>query len=241
MKYKNILLALLFIGLGIWSLSAQISPGVYYASEDIEGIKRIHQLKVSDHYFIYSVYEEDPARFIKTLGGPIELTDEMISSELEFNSNYSEDNITRWDSNYSYEDEGLALDELQGLVFEKDDGTGEDLSGAWLFATRGPDEGQERRGEAQERKTLKFLMDGTFQWIAYHTGTMAFSGTGGGSYTADDGEYIEKIKFFSRDSSRVGAELKFSYEVDGDDWHHKGKNSRGQPMYEIWSKRESSH
>jgi len=80
-------------------------------------------------------------------------------------------------------------------------------------------------------------MDGRFQWIAYHTETFKFSGTGGGSYTSKDGIYTENIEFFSRDNARVGASLKFGYEINGNDWHHTGKNSKGEPMYEIWQKR----
>jgi hypothetical protein len=106
-----------------------------------------------------------------------------------------------------------------------------------MFATRGPDTGQERRGDSQPRKTLKFLSEGYFQWIAYNVETMSFSGTGGGRYAADQGVYTEVIEFFSRDDSRVGAELSFEFERKGADWHHKGNNSKGEPMYEIWSVR----
>ncbi len=109
------------------------------------------------------------------------------------------------------------------------------LDGQWLFATRGPDTGQERRGDDQPRKTLKFLKDGYFQWIAYNTETMDFRGTGGGRYAAIQGTYTEVIQFFSRDDSRVGAELAFQFERKGDEWHHTGNNSRGEPMYEIWA------
>ena len=65
--------------------------------------------------------------------------------------------------------------------------------------------------------------------------TMDFRGTGGGKYAADQGSYTEVIEYFSRDNSRVGAELGFSYERKGNDWHHTGKNSKGEPLYEIWS------
>ena len=111
------------------------------------------------------------------------------------------------------------------------------MDGQWLFATRGPDEGQKRRGETNSRKTLKYLQNRRFQWIAYDTEGMQFKGTGGGTYTSKDGIYTETIEYFSRDNDRVGASLKFNYEIKGNDWHHTGKNSKGEPMYEIWSKR----
>lgn len=123
------------------------------------------------------------------------------------------------------------------IAFELKESKFQDLDGQWLFATRGPDEGQDRRGEENPRKTLKFLLDGRFQWIAYHTDTYKFSGTGGGSYTSENGIYTEHIEYFSRDNDRVGASLEFNYDIKADDWHHTGKNSKGKPTYEIWTRR----
>ncbi len=131
----------------------------------------------------------------------------------------------------------LYLDWFEKLKLIPIKNTNQDLDGQWLFATRGPDEGQERRGEANSRKTLKYLQDGRFQWIAYDTNGMQFKGTGGGNYTSVNGVYTENIEYFSRDNARVGASLEFNYEVKGADWHHTGKNSKGEPMYEIWSRR----
>ena len=65
-----------------------------------------------------------------------------------------------------------------------------------------------------------------------------FKGTGGGSYTTIDGKYSEKIEFFSRDNSRVGMSLEFDYNIDKGNWIHKGKTSKGNPLHEIWVKRE---
>jgi hypothetical protein len=85
------------------------------------------------------------------------------------------------------------------------------------------------------RRTVKILGGGRFQWIAFNSASKEFSGTGGGTYTAEDGKYIENIEFFSRDSRRVGASLEFDYEVKDGEWHHKGESSKGDPIYEIWS------
>lgn len=57
----------------------------------------------------------------------------------------------------------------------------------------------------------------------------------GGTYSAVKGIYTENITFFSRDNSRVGAELSFEFAVKNGDWHHSGKSSKGDPIYEIWS------
>ena len=88
------------------------------------------------------------------------------------------------------------------------------------------------------RKTLKILAGGRFQWIAYDTSKKGFYGTGGGTFTALDGKYIENIEFFSRDSNTVGKSLEFNYEIKEGDWHHKGFSSKGDPKYEIWTKRK---
>jgi len=84
--------------------------------------------------------------------------------------------------------------------------------------------------------TIKILSGSRFQWAAFNYATKEFMGTGGGTYDAtQDGEYTEEIEFFSRDDGRVGASLSFEYSRTGDDWYHKGLNSRGEPMHEIWT------
>lgn len=224
------------VGLSIlvWSATGQITPGVYHASAD----NVHHELKINGNYLIHSVYEKSPAKFIKTLGGFYTDTDNTLKVKLEFNSNYEEDGLTELTLPYALEGEKLTLKNGQTLQFTASKESQQDLGGPWLFATRGPDNGQERRGEENPRKTLKHLQGDRFQWIAYNTETMKFFGTGGGSFSSEDGIYTEHIEYFSRDNSRVGASLKFNYEIKDADWHHKGKNSKGEPMYEIWSKRE---
>ena len=121
-----------------------------------------------------------------------------------------------------------------------DSGTTTPLSGAWLFAGRRRDGELQRRSTDGPRKTMKLLTGNRFQWIAYNTATKQFFGTGGGTYTADDGRYVETIGFFSRDKSRVGAVLSFDFEVQDGEWHHSGFSSQGDPMYELWAPRKES-
>src|SRR3546814_4443688 len=83
------------------------------------------------------------------------------------------------------------------------------------------------------RRTLKILTGTRFQWAAINVETGEFSGTGGGTYTFKNGKYTENIEFFSRDNSRVGMSLSFEGDLQGDDWHHQGKSSKGDPIYEI--------
>lgn len=223
---------LLFISISY----SQILPGVYQASKGEGEQMELHRLVIGEDYLVHSVYQEKPANFIRTYGGYYEHADGLLHLSLEFKSDFNEEDSR--DLEIKYELQNNKLNFLnEGLEFVKAPELKQDLDGYWLFATRGPDTGQERRGDDKPRKTLKVLADGTFQWIAYHTETFKFSGTGGGKYTANDGNYTESIEFFSRDNSRAGAELKFQYERKGSDWHHTGKNSRGEPMYEIWSLR----
>lgn len=215
------------------SVYSQINDGVYIS--DVENIH--HELKYSNGYFIHSVYEKSPAKFIKSLGGFAEIKGHTLKVMLEFNSAYEIDSVQQLNIPFKIRNNKLQLQLKSELIFEPVIEQTQDLDGAWLFGTRGPDTGQKRRGEESARKTLKFLINGRFQWIAFHTETFKFSGTGGGSYTAKDGVYSENIEYFSRDDSRVGASLNFNYEIKENDWHHTGKNSKDEPMYEIWTHR----
>ncbi|MFD2604272.1 hypothetical protein ACFSSG_02170 [Euzebyella marina] len=230
----NYIIILLTIAIGTYNpqaLSAQIEDGVYLANSD--GQK--HELKISGDYLTWSVYAESPAKFIKTLGGFYTVDGEKLFVNLEFNSDYALDGVKEVSHPVRFSMNQIIINEK--LTFQKADDKTQELDGLWLFATRGPDTGQERRGDENPRKTLKFLLDGRFQWIAYNTDSFEFHGTGGGAYTSKDGIYTENIEYFSRDNSRVGATLEFNYELKGNDWHHTGKNSKGEPMYEIWAKR----
>jgi hypothetical protein len=219
-------------------LSAQIAPGVYLATEPLDGGKRNYLLLVADSYLVHTVYETSPAQFISTMGGFYQVEEDSLKVRLEFNSDFAKTGEKSHNVSVSYAEGSLIFNGNMDRPYTREPAMEQPLDGQWLFATRGPDTGQERRGDGQPRKTLKFLMDGYFQWIAYNTDTMEFFGCGGGRYAAENGSYIEAIQFFSRDDSRVGAELDFQFERKGNDWHHTGKNSRGEPLYEIWSLRE---
>jgi len=231
---KQILFSILFtVSIHVF---AQIQPGIYVSENENE----THELKIDSSYFIHTVYEKSPARFIKTAGGFYTAEADLLQIALEFHSNFELDSITTLSLPFKVDDGTIKIKGNSEMTFEKQPEMNQDLDGQWLFATRGPDKGQERRGDANTRKTLKFLMDGHFQWIAFDTDGMQFKGTGGGSYTSENGIYTENIEFFSRDDNRVGASLEFKYETKGTDWHHTGNTSKGKPMYEIWGKRLSN-
>jgi len=228
---------LVFLFIASYTSHAQISSNVYHSEQEKDGNSVHHELKINGDYIIHTFYQKKPAKFIKTFGGFYKIEAGIMKVQLEFNSNFENDSIAQLQYKFISGKNKLTLYLDDKLEFKASENLKQELDGQWLFGTRGPDVGQERRGDSKPRKTLKYLQDGRFQWIAYNTETMKFHGTGGGSFTSKDGVYQENIEFFSRDNSRVGAELKFEYELKGDDWHHQGKNSKGEPMYEIWMRR----
>jgi hypothetical protein len=201
-----------------------------------------HVLLFSGRYFSWTTHMAETGAFISTKGGSWSLGGEILKVLYEFDTADSARVGSSEEWMISHKDTKLMLEGAgipSGAWKAIDVGVSTSLSGPWLFS------GRERNGEItrrdnsnQPRKTMKILTGNRFQWIAYNTETKQFFGTGGGSYTAENGVYTENIEFFSRDNSRVGASLEFEFKVDGDDWHHRGKSSAGEPMYEIWSRRE---
>ena len=183
-----------------------------------------HRILMDDSYLVETQYVAQPPEFILTRGGFYTQNAKDILVDFEFNSNFEKD--------------GLKQMELQSSKKWKLLSTRpQELKGKWLMAGRMTDQGERRRDTSGPRKTMKFLLDGFFQWIAFNTDTFQFFGSGGGYYTTESGNYTEHIEYFSRDNSRVGARLPFQYELKGSDWHHQGFSSKGDPMHEIWSKR----
>ncbi len=201
-----------------------------------------HILLFSGRYFSLTAYLAENGAFLSTRGGGWRLDGETLKVSYEFDTADSARVGTSEEWRISLKDpklvlEGKGLDPAPWKAL--DAGASTPLSGPWLFSGRERDGQVTRRDTTnQPRKTMKILTGARFQWIAYNTETKQFFGTGGGSYTAEDGVYTENIEFFSRDNSRVGAQLRFEFEVDGNDWHHRGKSSAGEPMYEIWSRRD---
>lgn len=132
--------------------------------------------------------------------------------------------------------DGKTLIEIWEKIGDRKDA----LTANWVFTGRKAD-GEIRRSTPGARRTVKILSGGRFQWIAFNSETKEFMGTGGGTYTAENGKYTENITFFSRDDSRVGASLSFDFEVINGEWHHSGMSSTGNPIYEVWSKYKDAY
>ena len=239
-----------FLLLFFFSISS-IQNNAISQSSWISKIDDIQEVRIySDNYFAVSKYNIEDNTFISAHGGLYFIDDKGYYEVLEFNSIDSSrvgDTIYYSDFTFFNEvfDDGDEEVDVVYLIINNikylpnvgnynDDG----LNGSWLMS------GIERRGEMRmrdvnrPRKTLKMLGGGRFQWIAYDTSKKGFYGTGGGTFTAVDGKYVENIEFFSRDSNTVGKSLGFNYQIKEGDWHHKGFSSKGDPKYEIWTKRK---
>lgn len=200
-----------------------------------------HVLLFSGNYFSWTVYKTENGAFQLTKGGSWKKDGNNMEITYEFHTADAAQVGKNETWTVKQKRKSLTLKEagLDSSWSSMDEQESSALEGSWIFS------GRKRDGEIQRvdmttrpRKTMKILTENRFQWIAYNTETGRFHGTGGGSYTAKDGVYTENIEFFSRDDSRVGASLKFQFEVIDGDWHHSGKNSRGEPLYELWSKRK---
>lgn len=192
---------------------------------------------MADKYFSVAHYKA--GEFVTTFGGQWSFEKEgMLKFVIEWDSQNPDNVGSETELSYTLEGDKATVDGIMWMRI--DDGTPGALSDAWLMTGRKRDGvGEISVREIGPRKTMKILSGTRFQWIAFDTMKKTFSGTGGGTYTTIDGKYTENIDFFSRDNSRVGASLPFNYELVDGVWHHSGKSSKGDPMYEVWSRRST--
>ena len=207
-----------------------------------KGEEVTQMLLFSGDYFSWTTYKTEDGAFIATKGGSWKTSDDQLELTYEF-STADTAQVGQTES-WMVNQKGAEMQLSQNISGRDiiwrniEAGITTDLTGSWLISGRMRNGEISRRDTNRPRKTMKILTGTRFQWIAYNTATKQFFGTGGGSYTAEDGKYVEHIEFFSRDNSRVGASLEFNFEIKDGDWHHSGKSSKGDPMYEIWSLRE---
>ncbi|PKD21429.1 hypothetical protein APR41_00110 [Salegentibacter salinarum] len=232
---KLILLPLLFF-FGI--ITAQELDGAWKLTEkDGKAVNDREVIKIiQDGYFALGSKNLSNNEFLGAAGGELSLEDETLTELRDFDTYDTEEIGAEHDYNISWdgEDKMEISDGNTTKIWERVSEKSDALTGTWVIT------GRERNGEMNtmtpgDRRTVKILSGGRFQWIAFNSATKEFNGTGGGTYTAENGKYTENIEFFSRDASRVGASLEFQYEVKDGKWHHKGKSSKGDPIYEIWS------
>lgn len=225
----------------IFAQKEQALQGAWSSTTDMDGSSVTQILLFSNGYFSWTAFKAGSGEFIQTKGGSFHLDENKLALNYEFNTADTAQVGTTDAWTLATKGDILQLTQASGKRFlgealEHDAKT--DLSGVWLMAGRKQDDKITRRDVTTPRKTMKILTGNRFQWIAYNSATKQFMGTGGGTYTAKDGVYTEHLEFFSRDNKRVGMSLAFKYDRQGNDWHHMGKSSAGEPMYEIWTLRD---
>lgn len=194
-------------------------------------------LLFADGYFSYTAFDNAKRKFTQTTGGPFTIENNRLTIKVEFNTDDKNQVGELLPYKFSVSNNQLSLTQGEKRSFWKkvDDGT-ENLAGTWKITARKQDGTITPIHQTGARKTLKILTGTRFQWVAINPETKEFFGTGGGNYTFKEGKYTENIEFFSRDSSRVGASLSFDGKLEKDGWHHSGKSSKGDDIYEVWNR-----
>lgn len=193
---------------------------------------------IADDYLASARYDLKNRKFYGTHGGRITSYDGGVQGVSEFDSEHKEMvgkpfsmAMTMKGDQMTCTFNGMTLD------FKRLDDGSQHLAGNWRITQRAGADGKLTAIHTSgPRKTIKVLSTTRFQWAAINTETGEFFGTGGGNYSFTGGRYTENIEFFSRDSSRVGMSLSFDGRLEGKDWYHSGKSSKGDPINEVWSR-----
>ena len=195
-----------------------------------------HTLVIMDDYFSLTSFDILGKKFIQTQGGTCFRKGNQLEGKIEYHTSDKArvGAVYAWLLQSDAKTISVTRDGKKETWTQTDDGTGP-LAGNWRIIGRDQN-GTMIEIKSATRKTIKILSGKRFQWAAINTETGEFFGTGGGNYTFENGKYTEYIEFFSRDSSRVGMNLSFDGRVEGRNWYHSGKSSKGDPIKEVWSR-----
>lgn len=211
---------------------AQLADGAYISTA---GTTK-NLILIKDRYLSFIQYDDTNKHFGYTWGGAIQQQDNTINVAIEYDTKDSTD-IGKSTSLYVKKEKDNIQIKLpdSSKIFVKQKTIAQDLDALWRITGRQQDAKMHEIPKA-DRKTIKILVDGYFQWIAINPAKKGFYGTGGGRYSYKNNLYTETIQFFSRDNNKVGQELNFNGKLEDNKWHHSGKSSKGDDIYEIWSK-----
>lgn len=189
-------------------------------------------LMLVDNYLVETSFNKSTRTFHYTCGGVIKAAGDGIDCRWEFHTAHPKFVGKTTARQYVVGKNSLAEGKR---IFERVEEGPKGMAGYYRITGR-KNNGAMNSMPLAPRKTIKVLTGKRFQWAAINTATGEFFGTGGGSYTFDGSSYTEHIEFFSRDSSRVGASLTFTDTLTGASWIHTGMSSKGDPIYEIWTR-----
>lgn len=225
MKAVNIFI-LMIISSVVTAQNHKLTTGAYLAQDG----NTKHLWLFVDNYCSYIEFTDH--QFVRTWGGPFSHDSNKIVTKIEYDT-YDEGQV----GTEHVTSASVSQNKIEGkhLIWEKVNNEKQNLDGLWRITGRQQSAVISSIPKG-DRKTIKILVDGFFQWIAINPAVKGFYGTGGGKYTYKDLKYIENILFFSRDNSRVGHTLEFKGEIINGEWHHSGLSSKGDPIFEIWSR-----
>jgi len=232
MKYSGLVFCLLFLITSNTVFSQKIEGAWEFKSAGKDII-----LLYKDGYFTRT--EFTPTEFLHSWGGIATSNSGKIKISIEFNSAISENVGKEVSYNFLIDNDELEMNEDDlSIKYKRIDDGNAPLAGVWKINGREQDGKMVAIHQSGARKTLKILTGGRFQWFAINPETKQFSGTGGGTYSFSNGKYTENIQFFSRDNNRVGAQLAFDGEIKNSEWYHSGLSSKGDKIYEVWSRKK---
>jgi hypothetical protein len=224
------------------NLFAQLQGAWKLVEQNGRAISGLETIKLyGDTYFMFAEYTTD-GKFKKAGGGAYTLIKDYTETMDFFTFDSTQVGKTVVYT-FKLKDNRIMIeapmhDTVLKETWERIDNLTTPLTGVWRFGARLDENDKEvdkRRGPGP-RQTIKLLSGRYFQWVAFNTQTKEFLGTGGGEYVLNGDNYAEKLRFFSRDDSRVGKELIFSFKTNDNDWFHKGKSSTGGIVDEVWEK-----
>jgi len=225
----------IFFGLILFAVNASAQSTVAGSWSKQEG-SVITTWLFQDGFYSCTKYDVTNKVFSYTKGGTYVIAGNELQMKLAFHTAEKEKVGTTETALVVVKDQTMKLtvNGAEENYKRMDDGKSA-LAGHWLIT------GRMINGSLQTitpgaRRTIKLLTGTRFQWIAINSETKEFFGTGGGTYTFENGKYTEHIEFFSRDSTRVGASLSFDGKVEGNNWHHSGLSSKGEPINEVWTR-----
>lgn len=241
MRFLPLLLLILFpLVLSAQSPATQLLGAWESTFIDGQGRRSKLTMTIVDGFMVMTAYNPESGEFIATLGGRWRADWDSFSLTYEFDS--SDSTQVGGVATMPYKLTGSVLIFNNDKFWTRtDDLSPGALAGAWEIIGRKTDGTMQDLSSRRTgpRKTMKILSGKRFQWIAFNTETKEFSATGGGTYTTDEnGLYIEKIEFFSRDAARAGQQLSFDYQLEKGDWVHRGVSTKGDPVHEVWSLRK---
>ena len=236
MKKITLFISFLFFS---FAIHAQSIIGAWESSSTSENGEQLRNVIIfANGYQVLSKYNATTGEFVNTIGGTWKIEGDVMIQKVEFDAKNPELVGTELISKVIITGNQIEIVDSNMKFKRLDNGLPGKLQGAWLMSGRIRNGETQLRDTNRPRKTMKILSGTRFQWIAYNTETKQFMGTGGGTYTTNNGEYKENIEFFSRDNSKAGLSLTFDYKLIDSEWHHSGLSSKGDPIHEIWSVRE---